>query len=80
MAHVVLIIFFPISISFMSHVDFKKWPCRPVESKGQGLSYIRVYCATSEVQKLFFYMTFGLSNLVKWTFGLEVFLKQIKYR
>ena len=20
----------------MSHVDFKKWPCRPVEFKGQG--------------------------------------------
>ena len=21
---------FPMSIGFMSHVDFKKWPCRPV--------------------------------------------------
>ena len=27
---------FPMSIGSMSHVDFKKWPCRPVESKGQG--------------------------------------------
>ena len=24
------------SIAFMSHVDFKKWPCHPVEFKGQG--------------------------------------------
>ena len=24
------------SIGFMSHVDFKKRPCRPVEFKGQG--------------------------------------------
>ena len=23
----------------MSHVDFKKWPCRPVEFRGQGPSY-----------------------------------------
>ena len=23
-------------ISSMSHVDFKKWPCRPVKFKGQG--------------------------------------------
>ena len=27
---------FPMSIGFMSHVDFEKWPCRPVEFKGQG--------------------------------------------
>ena len=24
------------SLGFMSHVDFKKWQCRPVEVKGQG--------------------------------------------
>ena len=24
------------SIGSMSHVEFKKWPCRPVEFKGQG--------------------------------------------
>ena len=30
------LIFFPMSIGFMSHVDFKKWPCRPVNFKGQG--------------------------------------------
>ena len=30
------LIFFPMSIGFMSHVDFKKWPCRRVEFKGQG--------------------------------------------
>ena len=30
--------FFPMSIGFMSHVDFKKRPCRPVEFKGQGPS------------------------------------------
>ena len=23
----------------MSHVDFKKWPCRPVDIKGQGPHY-----------------------------------------
>ena len=23
------------SVSSMSHVDFRKWPCRPVECKGQ---------------------------------------------
>ena len=33
------IIYFLMSISSMSHVDFKKWPCRPVEFKGQGPSY-----------------------------------------
>ena len=27
---------FPMSIGFMSHVDFKKGSCRPVEFKGQG--------------------------------------------
>ena len=30
------LIFFPMSIGFMSHVDFKKRPCCPVEFKGQG--------------------------------------------
>ena len=31
------LIFFPMSIGFMSHVNFKKMPCRPVEYfKGQG--------------------------------------------
>ena len=36
------LIFFPMSIGSMSHVDFKKWPCRPVDFKGQGpLPYIR---------------------------------------
>ena len=30
------LIFFLMSIGFMSHVDFKKWLCRPVEFKGQG--------------------------------------------
>ena len=28
-------IFVPMSIGFMSHVDFKKWLCRPVDFKGQ---------------------------------------------
>ena len=36
MAHVMSLIFFLMSIGFMSHVDFKKGPCRPVEFKGQG--------------------------------------------
>ena len=30
------LIFSPMSIGFMSHVDFKIWQCRPVEFKGQG--------------------------------------------
>ena len=30
------LIFFPMSIGFMSHVDFKKRQCRPVEFRGQG--------------------------------------------
>ena len=29
-------IFFPMLISSMSHIDFKKWPCCPVNFKGQG--------------------------------------------
>ena len=29
-------IFIFMSIGFMSHVDFKKCPCRPVDVKGQG--------------------------------------------
>ena len=36
MAHVMSLIFFPMSIGFMSHVDFKKRPCHPVEFRGQG--------------------------------------------
>ena len=28
--------FLPMSIGFMSHVDFKKWPCLRVDFKGQG--------------------------------------------
>ena len=34
--HVLSLVFFPMSIGFMLYVDFKKWPCCPVESKGQG--------------------------------------------
>ena len=33
------LILFPMSIGCMSHVDFKKWPCRPVDFKGQGPYY-----------------------------------------
>ena len=33
------LIFFPMSIGFMSHVDLKKCQCRPVEFKGQGPHY-----------------------------------------
>ena len=29
-------IFFIMSLGPMLHVDFKKWPCRPVKFKGQG--------------------------------------------
>ena len=29
------LIIFPMSIGSMSHVDLKKWPCRPVKFKGQ---------------------------------------------
>ena len=36
MSHVMSLIVSPMSIGFMSHVDFKKWPCHPVEFKGQG--------------------------------------------
>ena len=36
MAHVMSLIFFLMSIGFMSHVDFKKRPCRPDELKGPG--------------------------------------------
>ena len=36
MAYVMLIVFFLMSIGSMSHVEFKKQPCRPVEFKGQG--------------------------------------------
>ena len=28
-----------LSIGSMSHVDFKKWPCRRVEFRGQGPSW-----------------------------------------
>ena len=30
------LIFFPMSIGFISHVDFKKRQCRPVDFRGQG--------------------------------------------
>ena len=36
MPHVVSVIFFLMSIGFISSVDFKKWPCRPAEFKVQG--------------------------------------------
>ena len=36
------LIFFPVSIGFMSHVDFKKRQCRPVEFKGQGPHFIHL--------------------------------------
>ena len=26
----------PMSLGFMSHVDYKKWLCHPVDFKGQG--------------------------------------------
>ena len=35
MAHVMSLVFFPMSIGFMSHVNFKKRPWRPVKFKGQ---------------------------------------------
>ena len=38
MACVMSIVFFCMSIGSMLHVDFKKWPCRLVEFKGQGPS------------------------------------------
>ena len=31
-----LTVFSHMSVSSMSHVNFKKWPSRPVELKGQG--------------------------------------------
>ena len=34
------LIFFPMSIGFMSHADFKKWQCHAVEFKGQRPYYI----------------------------------------
>ena len=40
-AYVVLLMFFLMSIGSMSHVNFKKWPCSPVEFKGQGSSHSR---------------------------------------
>ena len=36
MVHVMSLIFYHMSIGYMSHDDFKKRPCRPVKSKGQG--------------------------------------------
>ena len=36
MSPVMSLVFFPMSIGFMSHVDFKKWPCHPFEFNGQG--------------------------------------------
>ena len=35
MAYVMSIVFFLMSIGSMSHVEFKKQPCRPVEFNGQ---------------------------------------------
>ena len=39
-AHIMSLIFFPASIGFMSHVNFKEWPCRPVDFNGQGPQYL----------------------------------------
>ena len=36
MSYVVSLFFLAMSISPTSHVDFKKWPCRCVEFRGQG--------------------------------------------
>ena len=35
MPNVMSLIVLSMSIGSMSHVDFKKWPCHPVEFKGQ---------------------------------------------
>ena len=35
-AYVMLFVFFLLSIGPMSHVDFKKYPCRRVEFRGPG--------------------------------------------
>ena len=48
MAYVMSTIFVPMSIGSMSHVDFKKWPCRPVEKfrvkgHGMGVPHIEVH-------------------------------------
>ena len=36
MAYVMSMIFLLMSIGSMSHVDFKKWPCHPVDFRGLG--------------------------------------------
>ena len=36
MAHVVSLILIFMSLGSMSHVDFKKWRCHPVDFRGQG--------------------------------------------
>ena len=41
-AHVMSLIFFPMSIGFMSYVDLKKRQCRRVEFKGQGPHLLEV--------------------------------------
>ena len=46
LAFVMLIIFFLMSISSMPHVDLKKWPCHPVEFKGQGPFKYSVYLSS----------------------------------
>ena len=43
--------FFHMSIGFLSHVDFKKWLCRPVDFKGQGPTAVQhSYCRTALVK------------------------------
>ena len=36
MSPVMSLVLFPMLIGSMSHVDFKKWPCHPVEFKVKG--------------------------------------------
>ena len=42
------LIFFPMSIGSMSHVDFKKWLCRPVKFKGQWPPSYSQFAETNE--------------------------------
>ena len=40
MPYVMSLIIIPMSIGSMSHVDFKKWLCRPVEFRGKSPHYV----------------------------------------
>ena len=66
MDYVMSLILFPMSKGFMSHVDFRKWPCYPIGFKGQEPNY------SHKVPRPLGAMTFEMSDFQACPYRLPV--------